>query len=121
MTYNWYDFLVFARNLNINPTFVSCVCEEETIKRNIVSRSYYAAFHHAKNHAEDQGNFKFPKVGVHSAVQRWYKDKRQFKVLNDLRELSDWRDKCDYHDEISNLDKLVKDSLKGAERIHHYF
>jgi hypothetical protein len=121
MTYNWYDYLVFARNLNKNPTFVTCFCEEDTIKRNIVSRAYYAAFHYAKKHAEDTSKIKFSEYDVHSAVKRWYKDNKQIRIWNDLRELSDWREICDYEDDISNLDILVEKSLKGAERVHHYF
>jgi uncharacterized protein (UPF0332 family) len=123
MSYDWHDYLIFAQNLNKNPAFVACVCEEETLKRNIVSRAYFSAFHYAKRHAETTTRVPFPEAGVHSAVKRWYKDKKQFKILNDLRELVEWRDNCDYKDNIptSNLNTLVEKSLKAAERVHHYF
>ncbi|MFZ1898100.1 hypothetical protein [Methanoregula sp.] len=121
MPYNWYNYLVFARNLNNNPVFIASVCDDETIKRNCVSRAYYAAFHHAKNYAETQGGFKFPEDDVHAAVKRWFKQNKKFNVWNDLRELSTWRNDCDYKDEVSNLDTLTIKSLKGAERVHHYF
>ena len=52
MAYNWYEYLVFARNLRDNPAFLGCVCKDETIKRNIVSRAYYSAFHHSKKYAD---------------------------------------------------------------------
>jgi hypothetical protein len=68
MPYDWYDYLVFARNLHENPEFLKCICKEETIERNIVSRAYYSAFHHAKKYAETHGRVTFPETGTHRAV-----------------------------------------------------
>jgi uncharacterized protein (UPF0332 family) len=120
MPYDWYDYLVFARNLHENPEFLKCICKEETIERNIVSRAYYSAFHHAKKYAETHGRVTFPETGTHRAVKDWFRSNQKFNMWNDLRELSNWRDDCDYKDEVPNLGSLVKKSVKGSERFHHY-
>ncbi|MGA2121896.1 MAG: hypothetical protein ABSG49_07620 [Methanoregula sp.] len=119
MVYQWYDYLIFARNLRTNPAFIECTCDKETLNRCIVSRAYYAAFHYAKDCAEKKQGFKFRTDGIHDAVRNWYWSHNKKAAFNDLRDLSKLRNHCDYDDVVPDLDNLIVGSLKTAERIHH--
>jgi uncharacterized protein (UPF0332 family) len=118
MAYNWYEYLVFARNLRDNPAFLGCVCKDETIKRNIVSRAYYSAFHHSKKYAELYGK-TFSTEHVHSEVQDWFYQHKEKQVYDALRELSKWRGHCDYDDDIPRLNDFVRDGLKDSGKIYY--
>lgn len=119
MVYNWCEYLVFARNLRENPAFLACVCGEETLKRNIISRAYYSAFHNSKKYAELKGRVTFSREHVHSDVQNWFQQNGEREVLAALRELGRWRTQCDYDDDVPGLDNLVKNGLKDSGKIYY--
>jgi hypothetical protein len=119
MSYPWYDYLIFARNLRTNPAFIECTCKKETLSRCIVSRAYYAAFHHAKDRAEKAKGCKFPDDGIHDSVRNWYWGKNKKSAFYDLRDLSKMRNHCDYDDDVPDLDNLIHGCLKTAERVHY--
>jgi uncharacterized protein (UPF0332 family) len=49
MAFNWGEYLTFAKDLYKKQDIDGITCSREAIDRCIVSRAYYAAFHHAKN------------------------------------------------------------------------
>jgi uncharacterized protein (UPF0332 family) len=119
MTYNWCEYLIFARNLRDDPVFLACVCKDETLKRNVISRAYYAAFHHAKKYAELKKGSEFSRDHIHSELQNWFRQKNEKQLYDSLRELSIWRTQCDYDDEVPGINELIRDSVKGSGRVYH--
>ena len=75
MPFEWTDYLTFATDLdnNRNNEDLRCLtCPQEAIDRCIVSRAYYAAFHHSKKHAEQKLGYKFPDSDIHHDVRIWF-------------------------------------------------
>jgi len=124
MSYNWNEYLTFAKDLENGKsthTNYNLTCSLETVDRCIVSRSYYATFHYAKKYAETQSGFAFPKKEIHETIRQWFYDNGKRQTFFDLREFSKWRNHCDYDDSVPNLSGLIRDSRKMAGKILHAF
>jgi hypothetical protein len=124
MPFNWNDYYTFAQDLdNLRNTANNgrLTCSQEAIDRCIVSRAYYAAFHHSKKFAEREMGEKFSNDKIHEEVRRWFISNNQKGIFYDLREFSKWRNQCDYDDDVANLPKLIRDSRKMAGKIIHAF
>lgn len=119
MAYNWCEYLIFARSLRDTPAVLASVCKDETIKRNIVSRAYYSAFHHSKKYAELKSGTTFPYEHVHSEVQDWFRNNKEKEIFDALRELGTWRANCDYDDDVPGLNFLMREGLKDSGKIYY--
>jgi hypothetical protein len=124
MSFNWNEYLTFAQdldNLRNNTNNLGITCSQEAIDRCIVSRAYYAAFHHSKKYAENRMGKKFPDDNIHEDVRMWFFSNDKKWVFFDLREFSKWRNQCDYDDNVENFPKLIRDSRKTAGKILYAF
>jgi len=122
--FDWNQYLTFAQDLDdmrAPSTNRGMTCSQETIDRCIVSRAYYAAFHHSKKYAERRIGHEFPVDRVHEEVRDWFFNNNKKGVFYQLRDLSTWRNQCDYEDNVENFPKLIKDSRKTAGTIIHSF
>ena len=83
-----------------------------------MSRSYYAAFCHARNYARDHQRF-FPsnKADDHGRVRLHFKTRGEITVAMSLDRLRQWRNQCDYDDTISGLTVLLSSAIAEAQKI----
>jgi hypothetical protein len=117
MAFNWGEYLTFAKNLYEKQDIDGITCSREAVDRCIVSRAYYAAFHHAKKYAEMNLHKPFPRDNVHQHVGNWFRNNNKNGIANDLREFSRWRTDCDYDDDVTDLHIKIRSSIKSAGRI----
>jgi len=109
--FEWESFLELAKELKNG---------DEAKKRTAVSRSYFALYGFALRHAV--GFLKFTpsqKAEDHKELRTHLKKQKNpnyQKVADYLDITRMWRNDCDYEDEVSNLDKLVENSIKYAEK-----
>jgi uncharacterized protein (UPF0332 family) len=117
MPFDWTEFLALARDLGrrSGPSYST-----EAASRTSVSRAYYAAFCHARNHAENRFGFRRTGTGRdHSSLRNHLKNLSEgwLEIAEYLEDLQMWRGKCDYDDDIENLDVLVSSAIETAEKI----
>lgn len=114
MTYNWGQFLELAQYLRENKPV-----SPETSFRNAVSRSYFAAFNHAKDYAID--NFSFAPTNTaddHGKLKAILKKTRIRWVVQKLDDIRQFRNLCDYNgEEIDNLETMAGDAIDNAKSI----
>jgi hypothetical protein len=123
-SFDWNQYLSFAQdldNMRDPTTNKGITCCQEAIDRCIVSRAYYAAFHHAKKYVESRTGQKFSIDNVHDEVSFWFFNHYKKGTFYDLREFRKWRNQCDYDDIVENFPKLIRDSRKTAGKIIHSF
>ena len=115
MAFNWAEYLNLAQALAAPGAFNDATISEEAIVRCVVSRAYYAAFCHARNHARDRHGLQLRYTGDdHFLVRQHFLTRRERGVAGKLDLLRQWRNKCDYEDSLANLDKLLASALQEA-------
>ena len=115
MPFIWREYLVLAQHLQ---TYVSPVFSQEAAFRCAVSRSYYAAFCHARNYARaHQGFIPSNKADDHGRVRLHFKTRGEITGAMSLDRLRQWRNQCDYDDTISGLTVLFSSAIAEAQKI----
>ncbi len=114
MGFDWREYLnlsLFLRGQE-GPGFGG-----EATSRCAVSRAYYSAFCHARNHERDEGKF-IPEYGYqdHALLRKYFRS-RDTEVAEWLDDLRRWRNKCDYQDRVPGLERLAKSAIELAGRL----
>jgi len=116
MPFVWREYLFLAQHLQ---THTSTVFSQEAALRCAVSRSYYAAFCHARNYARDhQGFIPIYKADDHRRVRVHFKT-RDIVIAVALDRLRLWRNQCDYDDTVTGLSSLLRSALAEAQKVFH--
>jgi hypothetical protein len=114
MPFVWEEYLFLARHLQ---TYTSMVFSQEAAFRCAVSRSYYAAFCHAKITPEIiRGLFLAIRLMITITLKPTSK-KRDTRVATSLDKLRQWRNQCDYDDTVSGLTPLLSSAIAEAQKI----
>jgi len=114
MPFAWREYLDVAK-------FLATAVHEQPMAaafaRCAVSRAYYAAFCHARNHARDADHFE-PAYDAsdHARVREHFRHS-QTAVANRLDMLRQWRNQCDYCDEVPGLHGLPAKAISLAQRV----
>ena len=118
MSFNWSEYLNLARELagkDPNPA------TQEAKLRSAISRSYYAAFIHARNFLRDSEDITIPRQNSHQFVISQFTnsptDERRRKLGAKLQILRGYRRQADYEDRITGLLGKTEEALGLARRI----
>ncbi len=119
MPFDWKHYLDLARDLS-QPTTTDAGQQEARL-RSSVSRAYYAAFCHARNHCRDVFGFQ-PTYGTedHTKVRDFlrYKVSKRQGIADMLDHLRRWRNKADYDDSLTlDLAKLANNAVSEANKV----
>jgi hypothetical protein len=118
MPYNWNNYLSLAEELH-NSDLMQSDCE--AIKRTVISRSYYAAYHHARINAEKTGyEYNNKKRGsTHDQVREWIDayEPNYANLLGKLYELRVDADYYDYEEMEGNPYRFAEQALTYAKEI----
>lgn len=115
MPFVWEEYLFLAQYLQ---TYTSTVFSQEAAFRCAVSRSYYAAFCHARNYARDhQGFIPSNKGDDHGRVRAHFHTRGDIIVAMSLDKLRQWRNQCDYDDTVTGLTPLLSSAIAEAQKI----
>ncbi|HLG29089.1 MAG TPA: hypothetical protein VI387_02665 [Candidatus Brocadiales bacterium] len=115
MAFDWKEYLDLARFLQgqggINYS-------QEAALRSAVSRAYYAAFCHARNHENNHKRFMPTGKSVdHRLLRDHFQNMGRINIARDLDRLRGWRNMCDYHDSIPNISMLLPFAINQAQDI----
>lgn len=118
MSFDWNDFLIFARSLERDPLVPG---PDEAAVRSAASRAYYAAFHLAIELAETEGFSRKRTGDDHVEIRRYYRNhqptnKSRLKIAQELERLHNKRREADYHSQISSP-HLATYAIGMAEQI----
>lgn len=114
MAFDWREFLALAKTL-AGQTGLNY--SAEAADRSAVSRAYYAAFCFARNYAE--ANLGFQRTGRaedHKLLREYLKRQGKTQLASDLNKLRGWRNTCDYDDEVPNLNQIVQNAIRIADK-----
>jgi hypothetical protein len=116
--FDWRDYLELANALGgVQGSSISVHVSDST-DRCAVSRAYYAAFCHARNHAEARLGFMPTGRGNdHWLLRQHLSAVGMNDVARPLRRLHGWRKPCDYEDTVANLAVKVRDALREATAV----
>lgn len=118
MSFNWLDFLKLAEVLNGTPDDAPL---SEAAFRSATSRSYYAAFHNAKDQARYEGFFFSDQGDDHQNVQRYFRNSEEAirtEIAAKLSRLLVNRNKADYDDPLYSSPRALADmSVKTAQKV----
>ena len=121
MPMDWKEVWKLANDLATAP---SPNAAPEASHRSAVSRAYYAAFCHARNHAERVQKYQRQRMFVggqwsqgndHGALPSHYLKRGMSDIADPLKRLREWRNLCDYEDEVPGLVNLVTEGLAEAK------
>ncbi|MGF3497013.1 MAG: hypothetical protein ACQXXC_05225 [Methanolinea tarda] len=119
MSFRWPDFLHisnilydYANKRTISPE------KKEAAFRCVISRSYYSAFGHSFEYAENHLNFPRTNTGEdHKKLRDWYKSHGYPQIKRHLLELWKIRRESDYDSFINNVDIKAKESISRATQV----
>ena len=117
MTYEWSNFLLYARAL---AELDATAPDDQTKFRNAVSRAYYAAHHIAYKRRLDFGHDPLPKIKRHTGLVEYfqeYDDQHGTEIGDVLNEIRIKRGEADYDDGISFTNRQVEDVIGTADAI----
>ena len=128
MSFNWAEYLILARFIEEKRASGSnqylqdnAPVSNEAMVRCITSRSYYAAFCHARNYAISRLGFVpsplIDRHKDHKRVREHFKNNNMPDIENQLKSLSLWRNKCDYDDHIDNIHLFPKFAISTAQQV----
>jgi uncharacterized protein (UPF0332 family) len=113
MSFDWREYLAVARFL-AGDTAVGF--SAEAALRAAVSRAYYAAFCHARDHAVRRLGFTALGSGQdHRNLRAHLHRAQRHRAAELLDRLHQWRKACDYDDVVLNLEQVVTSSLTRAQ------
>jgi len=115
MAFDWREYLEVARFLQIQP---GQKFTQEAALRCAVSRSYYAAFCHARNYASTRHQFA-PKHRTedHENLRKHFQHRGGVEVARKLDQLRGWRNTCDYDDTVGDLSCICSKAISRAAEI----
>lgn len=118
MSFDWENYLNLAKTLTQPGQVVSA---NEACLRSAISRAYYAAYCQARNLAKQKEGLVLTKTGKdHGIVKNHFKkspNRHCNKISVKLGRLLNNRKRADYDDTVSELNKLVQDSISEADTI----
>lgn len=123
MSFNWLNYLDFAKHIKNNPNVFESI--SEAAYRAATSRAYYAVFKYALNLAKREG-FQPSNTGDdHIKIQKYF---RESKINNNRRKASvqlvrlyEFRRKADYEDEFNMQPiNLAKYAIGMADKFIEY-
>ena len=98
MRFDWYEFLLLARELLGVSTVRAIV---GALQRTAISRSYYAAFSIARKYVREVKQVRPPRLDAHQFVIDYFKnsDDQTYSYIADaLKELRAMRNKANYEE-----------------------
>lgn len=115
MDFDWREYLNLARCLDGDR---SVRCGAEARQRAAVSRAYYAAFCHARNHALRHNLASDYQESARAHRQVWETYRRHDRdVARHLDDLRHWRNDCDYDDAVPGLAQMCDEALSAAQAV----
>ena len=115
MSFDWKEYLALAHSLQQHA---AAGLNQEAALRSAVSRAYYSAFCHARNHARDRHGLNLRYTGDdHFLVKQHFMIRRARGVAGKLDWLRHARNKCDYEDSVTSLATLLSSALQEAQMV----
>lgn len=119
MAFDWEDFLHIAKHLD--QMCASYYYTDESLKRNVMSRSYYSVFCSVRNYLIQKHSYP-PKGNMRNSEHKRLTDFLQkigfYNAKKILLTMKRYRVQADYLDIISsNINVMASDSLKQAQII----
>ena len=119
MSFDWGEFLQFAKGLNSDPMVPG---PQEAALRSATSRAYYAAYHSALDVAKAEGFYPRSGGQDHYNVRKHFREhlpsKDRSKISTQLDRLYDLRLKADYDDSLDRQPtSLASHAIGIADRI----
>lgn len=115
MAFDWGEFLELADFLAGDQ---AARHTPEAAQRSAISRAYYAAFCHARNHARTSlGYWPTGTAADHTTLRRYLGRHGQFRIARRLDDLRTWRNLCDYEDTVRNLSLILRGALAAARDV----
>lgn len=131
--FNWGDFLSLAQEIETGRLAAASPDLQQAAIRTAINRSYYAAFHKAKDYAENKTGETFSRGGVHELVVGFYRQnwkpylddsyRSNCGVIRDiLIRMKRARGKADYNcksvlDKTVSMTKAITDARLVIEEI----
>lgn len=116
MPFSWREFIDIARFLQSHGN--SAVIPAEAAYRCAISRTYYAAFCHAKTHASMRGFKEKGTSDDHIDLRLFFIQKGRRDISRRLDDLRQWRNHCDYFNPTPTAtDSNVSIAIKRAEEV----
>ena len=115
MPFDWKEYLALAGFVsNQHGSGFS----DEATKRCAISRAYYAAYCHARNHAHAKLGYIMLRSGQdHRGVREHYQSKGMNVIANKLGTLNQWRNNADYDEELIDNPNLLASTFSYATHI----
>jgi hypothetical protein len=115
LAFDWAEFLELADFLAGNR---AARHTGEAASRSAVSRAYYAAFCHARNHARASLGYRPTGTAAdHTSLRRHLARHGQFRIARRLDDLRTWRNLCDYEDMVRNVPLILRSALAAARDV----
>jgi hypothetical protein len=115
LAFDWGEFLGLADFLAGNQ---AARYTREAASRSAVSRAYYAAFCHARNHARIHLGYRPTGTAAdHTTLRRHLGRHGQFRIARRLDDLRTWRNLCDYEDMVRNLSPILRGAVAAARDV----
>lgn len=114
MSFQWTEFLALARFLH---TATTPEITREAALRSAVSRAYYAAYGHARNHAVAELFGAEGSADDHLALRLHFDRTGRTDVGKLLAELRHSRNRADYDEILPRLEMIANESIGKADRI----
>ncbi len=116
MPFDWKQYLELARFLE-NPT--GTPPDQEAALRSAVSRGYFAAFCHVRDHAVAHLGFDAREQPEdHGRLRTLLKRGKMQKISERLDRLRQWRNACDYEGEVEgDLATITASAIGEADKV----
>jgi hypothetical protein len=116
MAFDWKDYVDLSRFLQQQAPHAE---NQEAFFRTAISRAYYAAFCHVRNHEHRQSGFTPRNDGDdHGRLREHLKKGKMAGIGKRLQRLREWRNECDYLDQL-NFDpqSVLPTALAEVDRV----
>ena len=124
MPFDWRAYFKLAKFLVklASTAFARIILSDfarEALRRSGISRAYYAAYCHVRNHARDRLGFQPRRSADDHAKLREHLRRNQgyIEIADLLNQLRSWRNNCDYDDIAHRLEDMAKNAIQYARGI----
>ena len=115
MPFIWYEYIRLAVFLRDQPAEDFSA---EAARRTAVSRAYYGAFCHARNHAQAELGYKPEgRAADHTTLRTHLTGRGKREIAQKLDQLRQWRNKCDYEDTCAALAQILPAAIAAAQKV----